>query len=92
MFIKVHAFWSSTYKRNQISLFRLTGVTTMQPAVKAPNTHNHANSRTAINKHGDTLTVSQITTHLKFSEYILWHLVQNVQNSRKALVSKSTAD
>jgi len=32
----------------------------MQPAAKAPNTHNHANSRTAINKDGDIHTVSQI--------------------------------
>ena len=38
----MHDFWSSTYKRNQTSLFILTAVTTMQPAAVAPNTHNHA--------------------------------------------------
>jgi hypothetical protein len=48
----------------------------MQPAVKAPNTHNHANSRTEINKHGDIHTVSQITIHLKFSQYIIiWFVI-----------------
>lgn len=38
---KEHAFWSRMYTRNQTSLFRLTGVTTMQPAEKAPNKHSH---------------------------------------------------